>query len=400
MTAPLRTRVAVVGAGPVGAFAALRLSQLGIDVVLLEAHGSCPEDMRASTLHPPSIAMLETMGLRAELELQGLRAPIYHYRNRQTGEVIEFDLGEISDVTPYPYRLQCEQFKLARLATARLEAARPGSVLFNHRTSWVEQDAGGVTLHVETPIEMRSIRADYVIAADGANSTIRKIAGIPFVGFTYPERFMTLSTRYPIEDRIAGMAYVNYVADPSEWCVILRVPEFWRVLVPAAPEESDDALLSDARAAAVFAGLVGDASVETRHRTLYRVHQRVVETYRRGRILLAGDAAHLNNPLGGFGMNSGLHDAWNLVHKLDAIFHRGAAAEPELARYDLQRRTVMHEFIQSQTIHNKKMLEAGAAAQPRYQAEMKAISEDPERRREYLLRQAMIRSLEREAELG
>lgn len=400
MSGPLRTQVAIVGAGPVGAFAALRLSQLGMDVVLLEAHSSCPEDMRASTLHPPSIAMLETMGLRGDLEAQGLLAPVYHYRNRQTGDVIDFDLGEIADATPYPYRLQCEQFKLARLATARLQSASPGSVLFGHRVNWLEQDANGVTIQAEGPYDIRSIRADYVIAADGANSTIRKMLAIPFIGFTYPERFMTLSTRYPIEDVIQGLALVNYVADPAEWCVILRVPEFWRVLVPASVDESDAELLSDPRAAGVFSGLVGDPTVRTEHRTLYRIHQRVVESFGRGRVMLAGDAAHLNNPLGGFGMNSGLHDAWNLVHKLEAIMREGASAEVELARYDRQRRTVMHEFIQAQTIHNKKMLEAGTDAQPQYQAEMQAIRNDPERRREYLLKQAMIRSLEREAEIS
>jgi 3-(3-hydroxy-phenyl)propionate hydroxylase len=392
-------RILVIGAGPVGVVAAYRLLLAGIEVTLIEAQPECREDMRASTLHPPSLQMLAELGIFEALDAQGLRAPVYHYRNRRSGEVLAFDLTELADITPFPFRLQCEQFKLSRLLVRLIDEHPQGSVQFSRRLLHVEQDAEGVTAHVEAPFEIETYRADYLIAADGANSIVRKWLEIPFDGFTYPEKFLTLSTKWPIEHSIPNLAGVNYVADPDEWCVLLRVPELWRVLVPAN-EDDDNSLLSEARKVAVFERLVGRENAEalqTAHRTIYRVHQRVARSFRAARILLAGDAAHLNNPLGGFGMNAGLHDVWNLTGKLIEIEQGAPDADALLDLYDRQRRTVMHEFIQVQTIRNKAMLEAGsAAAQASNQREMEAILADDVRRRDYLMNQAMIKSLQRE----
>jgi 3-(3-hydroxy-phenyl)propionate hydroxylase len=348
--------------------------------------------------------MLDDLGVLATLDAEGLRAPIYHYRNRRTNEILAFDLGELADVTPFPYRLQCEQFKVTRLLTKLIQADPHGAVQFSRRLLDFEQGADGVTLKVEAPFEIETYRADYVIAADGANSLARKLLGVPFDGFTYPEKFLTLSTAWPVEEAIAGLALVNYVADPDEWCVLLRVPEFWRVLVPTTEDETDATLISDAKKTDVFRRLVGDAAaqaLQTDHRTIYRVHQRVARTYRGGRVLLAGDAAHLNNPLGGFGMNSGVHDVWNLTEKLIAILKEGADADALLDLYDRQRRSVMHEFVQAQTIRNKKMLETSSAdAQMANQREMAAILKDDARRRDYLMTQAMLKSVDRAAAIA
>lgn len=394
-----RTRVLVVGAGPVGVVAAYRLALHGIDVILLEAEATCREDMRASTLHPPTLQMLQELGVLDHLDSEGLRAPIYHYRNRRTGEVLAFDLADIADLTPYPYRLQCEQFKVSRLLTKLIDAHPHGSVRFSRRVVSFEQNSDGVVVHVEAPLAIEHYKADYVIAADGANSIFRKWLEVPFEGFTYPEKFLTLSTRWPIENELPGLAYVNYIADPQEWCVLLRVPAFWRLLVPAAETEADVSLLSDVQKVAVFERVIGATSareLQTDHRTIYRVHQRVARTYRVGRVLLAGDAAHLNNPLGGFGLNSGVHDVWNLTEKLLTLFEHGGDADTMLDLYDRQRRTVMHEFVQAQTIRNKQALESGnGEAQAAHQKEMAAILADHDRRRTYMKNQAMLSSLER-----
>ncbi len=399
-----RTQVLIIGGGPVGVVAAYRLALAGVDVVLLEADAFCKEDMRASTLHPPTIGMLSDLGVLETLETESLRAPVYHYRNRRSGEVLAFDLAEIADVTPFPYRLQCEQFKITRLLTKLIAEHPHGDVRFSRRLLDFEQSLDGVTAKVEAPFEIETYKADYVIAADGANSLSRKLLGVPFDGFTYPEKFLTLSTDWPLEEAIPGLALVNYVADPEEWCVLLRVPEFWRVLVPALEDDNDDDLLSDAKKNDVFARLLESEAaqtVQTNHRTIYRVHQRVARTYRGGRVLLAGDAAHLNNPLGGFGMNSGVHDVWNLTEKLIDIFQNGGHADALLDRYDRQRRTVMHEFVQAQTIRNKRILETPSAeAQSQYQREMEAILTDDVRRRDYLMTQAMLKSVERAAEIA
>ena len=397
--ATTRTQVIVAGGGPVGAVAAYRLALAGIDTVLLEALPDCPEDMRASTLHPPTLEMLAELGVLDELEAVGLRAPVYQFRNRRSGDVIEFDLGELADISAHPYRLQCEQFKIARLLTARLDAMPNGAALFQRRTLGYEQDADGVTVTVETPFGIERLRADYLIGADGANSTVRKWTGTSFEGFTYPDRFLTLSTRYPIEQHFDRLAGVNYVSDRDEWCVLLRVPEFWRVLVPTDPDALDAQLLSDANKNAIFDGLIGKgAEIETCHRTLYRVHQRVAEQFHHGRVLLAGDAAHLNNPLGGFGMNSGIHDVWNLTTKLRDILLDGADAEAALSLYHRQRQTIARTFVQSQTIENKKLLESPTDDDRSDQEiRMATMAADPDLRRAYLMRQSMYQSLAEEA---
>jgi 3-(3-hydroxy-phenyl)propionate hydroxylase len=394
-----RTQVVISGAGPAGAVAAYRLASRGIDVVLLEAHFECPEDLRASTFHPPTLDMMEELGFLDVLEAQGLRAPVYQYRNRRTGEVLSFDLTEVADALKHPYRLQCEQYKLARLGAERVAASGHGRVLFSHRMTHFDQDADGVTVHVETPIGIQTIRADYLIGAEGANSITRKWLGVAFAGFTFAEKFLTLSTQYPMENHFEDLAQVNYMADAQEWCVLLRTPSVWRVLVPAAENQSDAELKGDAKKNAVFDGLMGDgASIVTEHRTIYRVHQRVAEKYDHGRVILMGDAAHLNNPLGGFGMNSGVHDAWNLSDKLTQILLEGGDAPALLGRYDRQRRTVMSEFVQAQSISNKKAMES-QDTQREFQDMLEAILKDDEQRRAYLLKQAMVPSLEREAEI-
>lgn len=395
-----KAQVLVIGAGPVGTTAAYKLASEGIDVILLEAQPNCPEDLRASTFHPPTLTMLSTFGIVDEMEAIGLRAPVYQYRNRQTGEYFSFDLGELSDITDYPYRLQCEQFKLARLLANRLEQHQHARVCFNHRLLTAEQDMHGVTVKAESPMGIETFKADFIIACDGANSTVRKWMNVGFEGFTYPEKFVTFSTPQPLEEHFENLAYVNYVADPQEWMVLLKVPTLWRVLVPAH-DMDDDYITSDEMKSKVFSNLIGDPDVQTVHRTIYRVHQRVAEKYVDGRIILAGDAAHLNNPLGGLGMNSGIHDVWNLSRNLVPVMKSGGDHSAPLGLYERQRQAVMRDFVQAQTIRNKKALESNdPEAQQKYQKELASILSDDERRRDYLLGQAMFKSLELEASVA
>ena len=386
---PLECDVLVAGAGPVGAVMAWALHQAGIDVRMVEAAPACPEDLRASTFHPPTLEMLDRLGLLGELLPQGLKAPVYQYRIRRTGEVLAFDLSELADMTPFPFRLQCEQWKLARLVAGRL-GTRVG---FSRRVVHFAQAPDAVMIHIETPYAIEAVRARYLVAADGSNSIIRKWLGVEFEGFTYPEKFLTLSTETPLEAHFDDLAYVNYVSDPDDWHVLLRVPALWRVLVAADESMSDAELTSDATKERVFARLIGDPGVQTRHRTIYRVHQRVATRFDHGRVMLIGDAAHLNNPLGGLGMNSGIHDAINLADKLVRVLQGGADPEVELPRFGRQRQTVTRTFIQRQTMRNKVMIEADEAGREALFNEMRQTLADPGRRRAYLARQAMFDSL-------
>lgn len=386
-------QVVIVGAGPVGTVAALALANQGIDVVLCEAGPTCAQDLRASTFHPPSLDMLDDLGVAQAIIDHGLKAPKYHFRERESGEVIEFDLGELDSEMRFPYRVQCEQHVMAGLLADRLDAHDNAEVLFNHRAVSFEQNDDGVTISFETPFAIEQIRASYVIAADGGNSIIRKWLGTEFDGFTYPEKFLCLSTKTELQDHIENLCYVNYVADPKEWLVLLRVPSVWRILLPASEDQADEDLLSDAMKDEVFNRLIGESDITTEHRTIYRVHQRVAQRFDHGRVFLIGDAAHLNNPLGGFGMNSGIHDAWNLQEKIITALAKGH--DPALfGVFDRQRRTVTHNFIQAQTMQNKELLEHGAAeGHARRFAKMKETRDDDQKRREFLLKQSMVGSL-------
>jgi 3-(3-hydroxy-phenyl)propionate hydroxylase len=391
-----RCQVAIAGAGPVGTVMATLLAQQGISVILLEAGQDCAQDLRASTFHPPTLEMLDDIGITPMLLETGLKAPVYQWRDRASGEVIEFDLSELHDVTRYPFRIQCEQYHLSRALASGLDNHANADVRFGNRLLSFVQDESGVDLAVETMMGIERIRADFLIGADGANSIVRKWLGTEFDGFTYPERFLTLSTETDLCQFFPNLSLVNYVSDPQEWLVLLKVPSVWRVLVPVNGAVDEAELTCEANKTAIFDRLMGDgASVVTHHRTLYRVHQRVAQSFREGRVMLVGDAAHLNNPLGGFGMNSGIHDAFNLFEKLLPVLKGQAAIEPNLALYDRQRREVTHSFTQAQTKQNMAFISGGGgSAHDARRREFLAIKQDDERRRAYLMRQAMFQSLE------
>lgn len=389
-----RTNIVIVGAGPVGCIAAYYLARHGLDVVLVEQGPDCAQDLRASTFHPPTLEMLDTLGLAEPLIAQGLKAPIYHWRERKTGNVFEFDLSEIAGETKFPFRVQCEQYHLARMLAEKLENTDNATVLFSHRMLGYTEDEHGIEVSLESPYTIEKIQADYLIGADGAGSVVRKLIGVEFDGFTYPEKFLCLTTKEPLEEHLENLALVNYVSDPTEWTVLLRVPSLWRVLVPASADEEDRELLSDAKKEKVFGGLIDKPEVKTEHRTIYRVHQRVAKSFRRGRVCIIGDAAHLNNPLGGFGMNSGIHDAFNLCPKLVDIVKNGAQAEPLLSRFDEARQRQTHDFVQSQTKINMDYMRGGEGSEHALRKQsMQKLIDDKDARREYLLRQSMIESV-------
>lgn len=389
--------VIIAGAGPVGCTAALRLAQAGIPVRLLEGLHDLPETLRASTFHPSSLDMIDEMGIIEPLKAQGLVCRKYQYRDRRTGEIAEFDLGVLAEDTKHPYRLQVEQFKYTRLIWEQLQRnySHVAGCLYDHMVKGVHQTADGVEVLVWDKGQEKLLEGSYLIACDGADSAVRKAVAITFEGFTYPEKFLVASTPFPLETKFHNLAQVNYISDPEEWLVLLRTPSLWRVLIPTDPKIEDDALwLSDQWIQDRLHHMAPhDQDYEIIHRTIYRVHQRVAKTYRRGRVLLAGDSAHLNNPLGGMGANGGIHDAWNAANKLIEI-HAGADPDPLLDRYDRQRRLICMRFVQEHTINNKKLMEAkDPQIQQKRQADFMRQAADPVLARQFLLKTSMIQSL-------
>lgn len=392
-------RVLVAGAGPVGLVVALHLAQHDVPVTVLEAEPALPEMLRASTFHPPTLDMLASTGVLEAFLALGLKAPILQYRER-AGCIAEFDFGRIADVTAHPYRFQCEQFKLNRLLYEKLATLSRAEVIFSSEVTGVEEGPAYVTAVVARDSGSRRFHGRYLVGADGARSHVRKSLDIPFDGFTWPERFLVVSTPFPFEDHFAGLAPVSYFADPEEWFFLLRVPGLWRVMFPTRPEESDDEVLSDASVERRLQRVLATGRpYRVRHRTLYPVHQRVAASYRRGRAFLAGDAAHINNPLGGMGMNGGIHDGYNLAERLVRVWH-GEAPDSDLDGYERQRRPIALEYANIHSTSNKLNLETrDPERQQEFRRNLRETAADARRSHDYLLRVSMIASLRTAARL-
>lgn len=393
----IEQRVFIAGAGPVGMVAAAQLVRRGIPVTVFEAGENLAEESRASTFHPPTLDMLDALGATEPLIAQGLPAPQFQYRTKRDGLIAQFDFAAIADVTKHPFRLQCEQFKLTRILYESLQSKTDFALEFGSRVIGVEQDGESVTVGLERRGRRESRRGRWLIGADGARSEVRRATGVDFAGFTWPERFLVVSTPFDFHSRIPDLVAVNYVADPVRWHFLLEIPGMWRVMFPITEEIGDEAARTEAFAQDLMAGVLkGVSGYEIVHTSLYHVHQRVAVNYRHGRVLLAGDAAHINNPLGGMGMNGGIHDAVNLSERLAGVWN-GEVGEDELDRYDKQRRLVTLEYVQTQSIANKKNIENPDGG---FKDMIRAIAADPRRSYDYLLRTSMITSLKRAAELG
>ena len=398
-------QVIIAGGGPVGLISAYALAQQGISVTVLEHNDSLLDDPRAATTHPATLEILDKLGVVEELIEQGLIAPKFQFWDRPTGKLVaEFDHSLIAEDTKFPYVVQCEQFKIAQIVYNRLRALDHANVLFGHSVTGCDQDESGVRVYADTPDGPKEFKGRYLIGADGGRSTVRKGADIEFEGFTWPERFLVLTTPFDFEKE-RGMSYRNYIADPDEWCNCFKVagdgpPGVWRLVFPADPNAEEESLLSDTFAQDQMQKFFHRSEdYELVHRNLYNVHQRVAKTFRKGRILLAGDSAHINNSIGGMGLNGGIQDAMNLADKLADIM-TGKADDTLLDLYDLQRRSYATEFVQQQTIENKKRLEARDDKTRRQNmANLAEIASDPERARKFLLRASMIGAMRSNAEI-
>jgi len=390
-------RVLVAGAGPVGLVAAANLVRGGVPVMVLEAGADLGTESRASTFHPPTLDMLDRLGAAGALIAQGLIAPRFQYRTKRDGVLGQFDFGAIADLTHHPYRVQCEQSKLTRILHQQLRGMAQFELQFDAEVKAVTQHRTGVEIAIDRKGKAERRSGRWLIGADGARSEVRRALGIEFPGFTWQERFLVVSTPFDFRTVIPGLDAVSYVADPERWHFLLQIPGLCRVMFPTRPEESDELVLSSDFAQWLLSAVVpGISSYEVAHATLYKVHQRVAKTFQRGRVFLAGDAAHINNPLGGMGMNGGIHDAINLTSRLIEVWH-GTKPEAELERYDRQRRAVTLEYIEQQSIQNKRNLESDGIE---FGRRLKEIAADKTRTHDYLVRVSMIASLRRAQELG
>jgi 3-(3-hydroxy-phenyl)propionate hydroxylase len=395
--------VLIAGGGPVGLLCAWLLGRRGLRVRLFDNNAGPQADPRAATTHPATLELLAEDGLAADMARVGLVAPIFQFWDRPSGELVaQFDHALLKDDTRYPYVVQCEQFKTARLILDRLRKLPNVEVLFGHEIVDVSPAEHSVAVDVRGPNGMKSHTGGYLIGADGGRSIVRKQSGIAFDGFTWPEQFIVLTTPYDFEAE-RGYCYRSYFADPGAWCNCFKVsadgpPGLWRTVYPVIPEQPESEIMSDAGVQArIQSFFPSPRPYDIVHRNLYVTHQRVAETFRKGRVLLAGDAAHVNNPIGGMGLNGGIQDAANLADKLAQVMLEDAP-DGLLDLYSHQRRAVAIEFVQEQSIANKKRLEArDPETRKRNLGELRDIAADPARARQFLLRTSMLASQARAA---
>src|SRR5688572_18712669 len=382
-----RRNVIVVGAGPVGTVAALACARFGMDVTLLEAQSKIDDSPRASTTQPPTLEILAELGLIEEYLRVGLVARTFQFWDRPTRELVaEFDFARLKDETAFPYVVQTEQHKLASMALERLQ----GRVRMGARVTGISQSDDCVSVQ----IDKETLTADYVIAADGGRSTVRKSLGIEFEGYTWPERFLVITTKFDFQAAL-GCCLRNYMADPQEWTNLFKVAGDdlkgrWRAVFNTREDETDEEALADAAVRARLGRVhVPQDQRDYLHLNLYSVHQRVAKSFRKGRVFLCGDAAHVNNPIGGLGLNSGIHEAWDLAAGLgQAVKHHNAAL---LDTYESRRRPLNIKYVQEQTIANKKRLEERDPAQrARRFDELRAMADDPKRHKAFLMRASLL----------
>jgi 3-(3-hydroxy-phenyl)propionate hydroxylase len=396
--------VIVAGGGPVGLIVALMLGRAGIAVTLFDQGDIVHSEPRAATIHPATLDILDDLGVYALIAPQGIVCPIVNYYD---GKLLlaAFDHAVLKDETRHPWVLQCEQDKLSRSLFAMAKAVP--NITFQTATKVIgcsqRDDAVEVLVEAAGGCQERH-EALYLVGADGARSIVRKAIEIEFEGFTYPERCMIIGTPYDFAND--GYAYRNYIADPEEWYNLFKIswkgpPGVYRLVVPVRLDEPLD----------------GDFALDTAQRKLqrfnprpydyeiaicnsYTVAQRVAATFRKGRVLLAGDSAHLNSPIGAMGMNSGIHDAVNLAENLSRVL-RSEESDAALDRYVRQRRHVATAHVQTATIANKQNMEQrDPIKRQRYRDEMRGRAEDPALAKAFLMRTALIDSLRDAAKIS
>ena len=383
-----REPILIVGAGPVGLTLAWRLSQWGLNVKVFEAEDRITDQLRASTFHPPTLDYFDESGITAELIAAGRITPTWQIRMQTSGERAEFDLSVLSEDTAHPYRLQCRQELLGRALAARLPL---NTVHFSSPVTSVAQDKDGVSITLNDDV----VRGSILIGCDGARSIVREAIGAIFEGETYPENTILVTTHFPFEDHLDGLSGVNYIWKPGGTYSLLRLPELWRISLHPSEGQTPKMALEDSAIRAQtreVLPLAGD--IEIVEKRIYRVHRRVATHYRKNRIFIAGDAAHLNSPKGGMGMNGGIHDAWCLADLLIEVANGG---DPQgLDKYEARRRPIARDDIVAQADKNRARMSAkNEAKRHEYLRSLKEIAANPIKARKFLLRSSMIEGLRR-----
>lgn len=358
-----KRQVIIVGAGPVGFLTALGLARQGVQVTVLDAEDAVVRSPRAAVYYHTTLAILGKLGLLDEAEAIGFRSTEFNMRWLETGEVMKSDMRDAMDPDQeIDHNLHFGQHILAELVMEHLARLPNTEILWDHTVKAMAQSGNKARLAVDTDEGEVWFEADWIIGTDGARSTMRKLLGLEFEGFTWPDRFVATNIDYPFLDY--GFANANMIVDPVNWAVVGRLgrENLFRLTYGEDADLPESTILE--RLPERFAKILPDPSVPYRldNFSPYRVHQRSAPAYRVDRVLLAGDAAHACNPCGGLGLTGGVLDADALSDTLGAVI-AGRAGADVLDFYSAERRRVFLEVASPLSTNFKRLLSESDPAQ-------------------------------------
>lgn len=347
--------VIIVGGGPAGLLTALGLAQAGTRVTVLEAEASLNSSPRALVYHYPVLPHLKRLGILDDCIAAGFVRQDFAWRVHETGELIHWTLKSVEGHAELPYALHLGQDRLSRVVAQHLDRLSNVTIRYSTALTGCDHNETGVRAHVTTASGPETIEGDWLIGADGSSSFVRReVLKLNYFGTTWPERYIATNTRYDFDRH----GYSNATMQVDHLCgsVICKIDtnDLWRVTFmedPTLPMEGLDGRIRD-----MFAKLLpANDDYEVISQSPYRMHQRVADRMRVGRVALVGDSAHITNPTGGLGLTGGMFDSFALVEALNRIIHDGQAHDI-LDVYDRDRRQKFIELVSPRASANKVRL--------------------------------------------
>ncbi|HRE42474.1 MAG TPA: NAD(P)/FAD-dependent oxidoreductase [Terricaulis sp.] len=303
--------IIVIGAGPVGLTAALRMASLGIKVQLFEKRPFPNRASKAGCFHPPTLEIFDEFGIMDDILAIGQKVDFIQYRDDQDNELALFDCAELADETKYPFRIHLEQAAVMSMLLEKVNARGDIDIRFNTTVTEVRTENGRAMVKTQSAEGMQEHRARAAFVCDGANSSIRESLGVAFEGSTYAERVLRVMTRMDLSEILPGIRPLSYIFVGGRSLAFLKMPDCWRIVTRAEVGVEDSVALSPDYYNSRIRPFLGDKVEKIREPSsdIFSIGKRAAEVYQVGAAFLMGDSAHISSTRGGMNMNCGVHDA-------------------------------------------------------------------------------------------